>query len=96
MSDIIINMSNTETAVSELITIIQTEIIDAAQTSKDNIVNAVVNSAGEFIDTLISDVETEAEIMKEVGELLIAMANYIRSAANTFASVDTTYNTSKI
>ncbi|MBD5495761.1 MAG: hypothetical protein HDR12_15710 [Lachnospiraceae bacterium] len=96
MSDISISSSNTESAVSELITKIQTDIIDAAKTSGDNIANAVVNSAGDFIDSLKIEVAQEAEVMNTVGELLMAMANYIQSAADTFASVDTTYNTSKI
>lgn len=96
MSDISISSSNTESAVSELITKIQTDIIDAAQTSGDNIANAVVNSAGDFIDSLKIEVAQEAEVMNTVGELLMAMANYIQSAADTFASVDATYNTSKI
>lgn len=96
MSDISISSSNTESAVSELITIIQTDIIDAAQTSKDNITNAIVNSAGDFIDSIKSEAQKEAEVMNEVGELLIAMANYIKSASDAFAAVDTTYNTSKI
>ncbi|MCM1263047.1 MAG: hypothetical protein NC313_10040 [Butyrivibrio sp.] len=96
MSDISISSSSTETAVSELITAIQTDIIDAAQTSKDNIMNAVVDSSGDFIDSLISEVEKETEIVNAAGELLIAMANYIQSAADAFATVDTTYNTSKI
>lgn len=96
MSDISISSSNTESAVSELITKIQTDIIDAAKTSGDNIANAVVNSAGDFIDSLKIEVAQEAEVMNTVGELLIAMAKYIQSAADTFASVDTTYNTSKI
>lgn len=96
MSDISISSSNTESAVSELITTIQTDIIDAAQTSKDNITNAVVNSAGDFIDSIKSEAQKEAEVMNEVGELLIAMANYIKSASDAFAAVDTTYNTSKV
>lgn len=96
MSDISISSSSTETAVAELITTIQTDIIDAAQTSKDNITNAVVDSSGDFIDSLISEVEKETEIVNAAGELLIAMANYIQSAADAFATVDTTYNTSKI
>lgn len=96
MSDISISSSNTESAVSELITKIQTDIIDAAKTSGDNIANAVANSAGDFIDSLKSEVTQEEEVMNTVGELLMAMANYIQSAADTFASVDTTYNTSKI
>ena len=96
MSDISIVSSNTESAVSELITKVQTDIIDAAQTSKDNITNAIINSAGDFIDSLIIEVEKEAEIMNEVGELLIKMANYIRSASDAFYNVDTIYNASKV
>lgn len=96
MGDINIIIGNTESAVTELITKIQTDIIGAAQTSKDNIMNAVVDSSGDFIDSLINEVEKETEIINEVGELLIAAANYIQSAADTFASVDAMYNTSKI
>lgn len=95
MSDISISSSNTESAVSELISKIQTEIIEAGQTSGNMIINSVEYSAGDFIDSLKTEVAQEAEIMNSVGELLIAMANYIRSAANAFANVDTTYNNSK-
>lgn len=95
MSDISINIGNTESAVSELITEIQTGIIDAAQTYKNNITNAVVNSKGDFIDSLISEVEKEAEIINEVGGLLIEMANFIQSVSAALVSMDETYNISK-
>lgn len=95
MSDIGINSSNTETAVSELITEIQTGIIDAAQTYKNNIVNAVADSKGDFIDSFISEVEKEAETINEVGELLIEMANFIQSVSDALVSMDETYHISK-
>lgn len=35
-------------------------------------------------------------MMNLVGDLLIAMANYIQSASTAFANVDTTYSSSKV
>ena len=96
MSDISINSSNIECAVSEIISKIQTEIIEGSRTSENRIIGAVGYSAGDFIDSLKNEVAQETAIMSLVGELLIAMANYIQSAANAFAAVDTTYNTSKV
>lgn len=96
MSDVSINSSNTERTVARLISKIQTEIIEAGQTSGNMIVNTVGHSAGDFIDSFKNEVIREIEIMNSVGELLIAMANYIQSASNAFAAVDTTYNTSRV
>lgn len=96
MDSISISRSNTESAVSELINKIQAEIIDAGSTSGNKIINAVENSAGDFINALEEEVRQEVSIINEVGELLIAMAKYIQSAATAFANVDTTYNKSKV
>lgn len=96
MSDISISSSNTERAVSELISKIQTEIIDAGATKGNTIIGAIENSAGDFIDSLKEEVAQEAAVINTVGDLLIAMANYIQSASTAFANVDTTYNSSKV
>lgn len=96
MSNISISSSNTEQMVSELINKIQTEIIDASAASENMIISAVEHSAGDFIDSLKEEVAQEAAVMNLAGELLIAMAKYIQSASAAFASVDTTYNTSKV
>ncbi len=96
MSNISISSSNTEQMVSELINKIQTEIIDASAASENMIISAVGHSAGDFIDSLKGEVAQEAAVMNLAGELLIAMAKYIQSASAAFASVDTTYNTSKV
>lgn len=96
MSDISINSSNTERAVSELVNKIQTEIIDASVTSGNAIISAMEQSAGDFIDSLKEEVTQETAIINSVGDLLIAMANYIQSASAAFANVDTTYNSSKV
>lgn len=96
MSDISINSSNTEREVSEIISKIQTEIIEGSQASVNVIISAVGHSTGDFIDSLKSEVAQENAIMSSVGELLVAMANYIQSASNAFSNVDTTYNTSKV
>ena len=95
MSDISINNSNTEQAVAELVNKIQTKIIGEGQTSEGRIMNIIEYSAGDFIESLKSEVIRETEIMNSVGELLITMANYIQSASNAFANVDITYNTSR-
>lgn len=96
MSDISINSSNTERAVSELVNKIQTEIIDASVTSGNAIISAMEQSAGDFIDSLKEEVTQETAIINSVGDLLIAMVNYIQSASAAFANVDTTYNSSKV
>lgn len=96
MSDISINSSNTEREVSEIISKIQTEIIEGSQASGNVIIGAVGHSAGDFIESLKNEVAQETAIMSSVGELLVAMANYIQSASTAFANVDTTYSSSKI
>lgn len=95
MSDISISSSNTEQAVAEIINKVQTEIIEAGRTSENRIINAVGHSAGDFIESLKNEVAQEAAVINLVGELLIAMADYIQSAANAFANVDMTYNMPK-
>lgn len=96
MSDISISSSNTEQIVSGLINKIRTEIIDASAASENRIISAVEHSAGDLIDSLREEVSREAAIMNLAGELLTAMADYIRSASDAFANVDTAYNTSKV
>lgn len=96
MSNISINSGSTESAVAQLVQKIQSGIIDAGKTSSDAIVNAVEDSAGDFIDALREEVAQEAEVISTVGELLIAMAQYIQTAAAAFASVDAAYNSSKV
>lgn len=96
MSNISISKSNTERAVSELVQKIQTEIIDAGKISGNTIIGAAMYSAGDFIDALKEEVAKETAVIESVGELLIAMADYILAASNTFASVDTAYDTSKV
>ena len=96
MRDISINQSNTERVISELMRKIQAEIIDAGRASGDAIIGAVEHSSGEFIEALKEEVTKEAAVMDSVGELLTAMAEYILSASNAFASVDAAYNTSKV
>lgn len=96
MDSISISRNNTESAVSEIINKIRTDVIDAGKTSGNTIINAVENSAGDFINSLREEVAQEVAIINEVGDLLIAMANYIQSAAEAFANVDDTYNNSKV
>ncbi len=96
MCDISISGSNTESMISGLISRIQTNIIDKSKASGDAIINAVENSAGDFIESLKKEVEQEVVMMESVGKLLIAMANYIQAASAAFADVDTTYNNAKV
>lgn len=93
MSDISINNRITEYVTTEIIKKVQTDIIEAGRASESRILNALEHSAGDFIEALKNEVTQEAAVIDLVGELLIAMANYIQSAANAFANVDMTYHT---
>ena len=70
-NNISINSGNTENAVSEIVNRIQTEIIDAGKKSGDIILNAMENSAGEFIDSLKEEVAQEVEAINLAGDLLL-------------------------
>lgn len=96
MCDISVSNSNTEGAISGFISRVQTHIIEESKESGDRIINAINHSAGSFIDSLKVEVEQEVMMMDSVGELLIAMADYIRLAASALADVDATYNNSKV
>lgn len=96
MDSINISRTNTESAVSEIINKVQREVIDAGTMSGNQIINTIENSAGDFADSLKEEMEREIKIIKEAGELLIAMADYIRSAATAFEEADHAYNTSKL
>ena len=96
MSDISISNSSVEQAVTELVNKIQREVKYAGTTSANTVINVVEHSAGEFVDSLKSEVAQEAVIMNSVGDLLIAMANYIQSASNAFANMDTKYSKPKM
>lgn len=96
MDSISISRSNTESKVSEITGKIRTEIIQEAKTSKKTIIDVIERSSGEFIDSLAEEMEREERIIREAGELLIAVAEYIQSAAAAFADVDQKYSTSKV
>ena len=96
MDSISISRSNTENEVSKLAGMVQTEIIDAGAESGNQIINVIDNSTGDFVDSLKEEIEQEVKLIHELGELLIAMTNYIQSAAAAFEDVDHTYNTSKL
>lgn len=96
MDSISISRNNTESAVSEIVGKIRTEVIKAAEDSEKTIINAIERSSGEFIDSLKEQIVREGDTVREAGELLIAVAEYVRSAAAAFADVDRTYSTSKI
>lgn len=96
MSDISISNSSVGQAVTELVSKIQQDVKDSGTTSGNAIINAVEHSSGEFINALKSEVAQEAAIMNSVGDLLIAMANYIQSASNAFTNMDAKYSKPKM
>ncbi len=96
MDSISISKSGTESAVTSLISRIQTDIIDESKRAGDRIINAAERSAGDFIEALQEDVEQEVKMVNAVGELLISIANYIQSAATAFSEVDDRYQVSKV
>lgn len=96
MDSISISRSNTESMVSNFISQIETEVMEAAEESRKTIIDAIDRSSGEFIDSLKEEVEREVELISEVGELLIAVTKYVQSAATAFADVDQIYSTSKV
>ena len=96
MDSISISRGSTESAVSEIISKIETEIIAESEKSKEKILAAIERSSGEFIDSMKEEMEREAGIIRETGELLAAVAKYVQSAAQTFADVDQAYSVSKI
>lgn len=96
MDSISISRSAAEGAVTGLIDRIQTHIIEGSKTAGDSIINSVEHSEGDFIEALKEEVEQEVKMMNSMGELLISVAAYIRSAAAAFSEVDDSYNISKI
>lgn len=96
MCDISVNNGTTESMISGFISRVQEHIIDESGRSRDTIINAINRSAGSFIESLKVEVGQEAVIMEAIGELLIEMAEHIRSAAATLADVDAAYNDSKV
>lgn len=96
MDSISISKSNTEEVTSRIIKDINTYIIEASQKAGEDIKRAVMDSSGDFIDSLVGEVDEEVKMMNAVGELLIEVAKYIQSAATAFADVDSGYNVSKV
>lgn len=96
MSNISIRGTSVEETVLGIVDMIQTEIIDASTVSRDTIINTIENSAGDFMESLKEEIAQEAVVINVVGDLLIELAKYIQSAAEAFASVDTSYKSSKL
>lgn len=96
MSDISIDIVSTELVIEELINKIQTEIIDKAETSGGTLKNIIEHSSGDFINSINEEMIQEVEVINSIGELLKSIAEYIQSAAEEFAKVDSVYSTSRI
>lgn len=75
---------------------IQTEIIDASETSGNLIFNTIENSSGEFINSLKDVVKEEILVLSAIGGFLTDTADYIQAAASAFFDVDAEYNSSKL
>ncbi len=90
MSDGNINIQKSEldNQADHLIRQIQTDIIEYAQQSKEKIENAIENSSGDFMDALKETLSKETKVMEETGEFLIAVIEYVKSAAAGFEELD--------
>lgn len=95
MANISIDYGKVTGDIDALVKKIQSEIIDASANSRTLIMETVENSSGDFIEALKEEVNQETAIIQEVGELLIAMAQYVQSAADSFAGVDRSYDVQK-
>lgn len=96
MDSISISKSNTESRVLDVISRIQTYVIDGSKAAGQEVINAAGFSNGDFINALRAEVGQEVIMLNSVGELLISVANYVQSAVNAFSEVDDRYNTSKV
>ncbi len=96
MSDISINAGSIESSISSLVSNIESKIITASATSGNTIIDAIEHSSGDLIASFKEEITCEVEVINSVGELLISMANYIKSAKDAFVYVDTAYKSSKI
>lgn len=93
MANVSIHYEIVTSNVEMLVKKIQSGIIDGSAKSGERIIETVENSSGDFIEALKEEVNQETAVIREVGELLIAMAQYVQSAADSFAGVDRSYNT---
>lgn len=96
MNNLRISKAIVDITVSQFIDNIQTEMIDASETSGNEIINAIENSSGDFINSFMDVVKDEIEILRYTGNFLIETAKYIQSAANAFYDVDEEYRSSKL
>lgn len=96
MANINIHYATVTREVNLLAGKIQNGIIDASGKSRELIISMAENSSGDFMEALKEEVNNEMIVIKETGELLTAMAQYIQSAADSFAKVDRSFNVSKV
>ena len=96
MSDVSVSLSTVGSETAKIIAAIQADIIDATETSRITILDSIENSAGDFIESLKTEVIREAATITSVGKLLIEMLNYVQAAANCFAYIDYSYSGSHI
>lgn len=96
MDSINISLEMVELTASEIEGSINERIIEGAKDSKDKIINLIEDSSGAFIDSLKEEVEREVRLVEDIGNLLIAAAKYVESAAESFTEVDRSYDFSKL
>lgn len=88
MGKVSINQSRVEQTAASISGRVQTEVIDAGTASAKKMISALENSCGDFADSLREEIQKEMTAIEETGQLLIALANYIKSAAADFDEVD--------
>ncbi len=96
MADIGIKPEEVGSILTDIISRVESEIIEASVDTKNIIIDAIDNSAGDFVTSLTENITKEADTICDIGELLIAIANYIQSATDEFAAVDQSHHTSKV
>lgn len=95
-SNIRIEKNQVEYQAEALSKLVSRDIIDSARQSKNQILNAVENSSGDFIRVFQETVIKEEEVMEETGQFLIAVLEYVKSASRAFVELDEKYRTDKV
>lgn len=96
MADIGIKPEEVGSILTDIISRVESEIIESSADTKNIIIDTIDNSAGDFVNSLAENITKETDTICDIGELLIAIANYIQSATDEFVAVDQSHNTSKV
>lgn len=96
MNDININYSNVEQTVTNIKSFVQTNIIEEVTASQETMLGTINDSAGDYIEALKTQIGSEAEVTKEIGNLLIKLADFIQEIAEQLQLLDDTYSDTKV